>query len=125
MRGVEEWKALLRAELKKALSARQKSTLAAIRETIAAIENAEAPPMSAAPETSDDAVVAKSVRGVGAGDAERLELSPSAVASIVEREIQDRRSAASEYTSLDQHEEADVLRQQADFLESLARVDAG
>jgi len=101
------------------MRARDTSRTAAIRETLAAIENAEAQDTSLAPQGQSD-VIAGAVRGLGAGEVARRELSPSDVAAIVERELRERREAAASYESLGRNDEADVLRRQVAFIETLA-----
>jgi uncharacterized protein len=120
MRTVDEWKALLRAALRDAQRARETHSVAMLRETIAAIDNAEAPDISFAPSGQSD-VIAGAVDGPGAGEILRRELSPQDVAAIIERELHERRAAATSYASLGRGDEADVLRRQADVLESIAR----
>lgn len=119
MKTVDDWKTLLRARLRLALAARDRPALAALRETLAAIENAEAPPTGSAP-ASESGVFAGSVGGLGAGEVERLVLAPEAVVAIIEREVRERRDAATEYVRLGRHEEASVLSSQADVLAALA-----
>ena len=118
MRPVDEWKTLLRAALRDAQRARDPHSLAVLRETIAAIENAEAPDVTLAPSGNSD-VIAGAVSGLGAGEILRRELSPQDVAAIIERELHERRAAAASYRSLGRGEEADALSRQADVLESL------
>lgn len=118
MKTVDEWKVLLRARLRAALGAKDKSALTVLRETLAAIDNAEAPPVRDAPSSasSDSGPFAGSAGNVGAGEIERLSLSPEAVISIVEREIRERREAVAEYLRLGRRDEADTLSSQADVL---------
>lgn len=118
MKTVEEWKAVLRAKLRTALGAKDKPALTVLRETLAAIENAEAPPMTAP--TTVDGSFAGSVGGLGAGEIERLALTPDAVLAIVERELAERREAAVDYERLGRHEEAVALSAQADVLAAIA-----
>jgi uncharacterized protein YqeY len=118
MRTVDEWKSLLRAALRDAQRARAAHSVSMLRETIAAIENAEAPDITAAP-TGQSEVIAGAVDGAGAGEIPRRVLSPDGVAKIIERELVERRAAADSYASLGRHDEADVLRGQADMLEAL------
>jgi hypothetical protein len=92
---------------------------AVLRETLAAIDNAEAPPVSVAPAGEASAVFAGSVRGLGAGEVPRIHPSSAAVTAIIEREIEDRKRAAAEYSALGRHEEAGVLAVQIEVLESL------
>lgn len=119
MKTVDEWKAMLRSKLREALAAKDKPALAVLRETLAAIENAEAPPAGSAPVRTDGAF-AGSASGLGAGEVPRLVLGPDAVVAIIEREIGERREAAAEYTRLGRHEEARALTSQIDVLVALA-----
>ncbi len=64
-------------------------------------------------------VIAGGVAGLGAGEVPRRRLSADEVAAIIEREIQERRSAASTYAALGRDEEAAVLRRQVDILVAL------
>ncbi len=116
---VDEWKALLRGRLRVALSAKDRPALSVMRETLAAIENAEAVPMSSAP-ASDDGAFAGSAGSLGAGEVPRRVLSPEAVLALLERELRERREAAAEYLRLGREAEARVVTAQADVLASLA-----
>ncbi len=118
VRTAEEWKATLRARLREALGAREKPVVAVLRETLAAIENAEAPPVASAP-ASKDALFAGSVGGLGAGEVERLVLDHEAVVAIIRREVRERREASAEYVRLGRHEEASVLASQVAVLVAL------
>lgn len=118
MRSVEEWKSVLRAALREALRTRQTHAVTVIRETLAAIDNAEAVDTSAAPPVQHG-VIAGGVAGLGAGEVPRRVLSPEAVTVIIEREIQERRDAADTYASLGRDEEASALRLQLDVLVAL------
>ena len=118
MRTVEDWKLLLRAALRDALRTRDPQSVSLIRETLAAIENAEAPDLSLAP-MAQSRVVAGAVDGLGAGDIPRRELSPNDVTTIVERELRERREAAASYVALGRQDEAAALTRQADVLEAL------
>lgn len=120
MRTVDNWKALLRAALRDAQRARDAHVVGVIRETLAAIENAEAVDVTSAP-PGQSAAIAGAVDGLGAGEMPRRELGPQEVAAIIERELRERREAATSYASLGRAEEAGVLRHQADVLESLSR----
>lgn len=121
MRTVSEWKATLRARMREALVAKNKPALAVLRQTLAAIDNAEAPVAETTSATMQDAAFAGSVGGLGAGEVARLSLSPEAVAAIIEREIRDLHNAAAEYRALGRHDEADVLAGQSDVLVDLTR----
>lgn len=123
MKTIEAWKEMLRARLKAAMSARQSHIVTVLRETMAALDNAEAPPITAVatPEmqTGEASAFAGSAGGLGAGDIARLTLSPEAVLQLIEREIRERREAAVEYLRLGQDEQAGILNAQADLLDEL------
>jgi uncharacterized protein YqeY len=116
MRTVEDWKLVLRDALRDALRAKDKSSLAVIRQTLAAIDNAEAPDVSHAPAAQSE-VIAGAAVGVGAGDIARRQLSPVEVTAIVEREMHERRESAAAYASLGRQSEAAALEREADVLQ--------
>lgn len=120
MRTVEEWKALLRARLKEGLRRQDPASVAVIRSTLAAIDNAEAPDLKDAP-AAQSLVIAGAVIGLGAGEVARRRLSPAEVTAIVEREEREHRDAAATYDSLGRASDAQTLRGQADLLDSLLR----
>ncbi|RYZ34392.1 MAG: hypothetical protein EOO71_39160 [Myxococcaceae bacterium] len=119
MKTVDEWKATLRAALKDALRTRNAPVSAVLRETLAAIDNAEAPDVSAAPEAVVGGVIAGGVEGLGKGEVSRLLLSPEAVAALIQGEIQERREAVALYLQLGKAEEARALSAQVDVLLAL------
>ena len=118
MRSGDEWRDVLRAALREAVRDRQAHAAAVLRETLAAIDNAEAVDASAAPPVQHG-VIAGGVAGLGAGEVPRRRLRADEVTAIIEREIQERRSAASMYAALGRDEEAAVLRRQVDILVAL------
>lgn len=118
MRTVEEWKRVMRDALREALRTRQPHAVAVLRETLAAIDNAEAADTSAAPPVQHG-VIAGGVAGLGAGEVPRRELTAEDVTAIVDREIQERRDAAASYAALGRHDEASALRLQLDVLTAL------
>ena len=118
MRTVNEWKATLRAALKDAMRTRNAPATTVLRELLAAIDNAEAPALSAAPNTTEG-VFAGSAGGLGSGEVSRLLLSPEAVQALVHREIQERQEAVDLYVNLGKHEEASGLKAQLDVLLAL------
>ncbi|NBD11379.1 MULTISPECIES: GatB/YqeY domain-containing protein [Corallococcus] len=118
MRTVAEWKSTLRAALKEALRTRSALASAVLRETLAALDNAEAPDVSVAPPSVRGAV-AGTAGGLGSGEVPRLELTPDAVRAVIAREIQERREAVALYVSLGRHDEANALQVQLDVLLAL------
>ncbi|RKH06739.1 hypothetical protein D7V97_22200 [Corallococcus sp. CA053C] len=115
MRTVDEWKATLRAALKDALRTRNAPASSVLRETLAAIDNAEAPDISVAP-ASVGGGIAGSAGGLGSGEVARLLLSPEAVEALIQREIQERRDAVALYLQLGKTEEARALSAQVEVL---------
>lgn len=118
MKTVEEWRSVLRAALKEAMRGRRPDAVSVLRETLGAIDNAEAAESSAAP-TAQPGVIAGGVAGVGAGEVARKVLSPEAVNAIIERELQERREAIATFTSLGKTEEVERLTGQLEVLASL------
>ena len=117
MKTIDEWKTTLRAALKDAMRARQAATVSVLRETLAAIDNAEAAEVTAAPQVQHG-VIAGGVAGLGAGEVARRTLSAEDVKAVLERELKERREAAKTYSGLGQTELAQTLTQQADTLAS-------
>ncbi len=118
LRSVDEWKRALRAALADALRTRQTHAVAVLRETLAAIDNAEAAEPGA-PAPMQAGVFAGSVAGLGAAEVPRRVLSGDDVAAIIEREITERRDAAATYEKLGRHDEAATLTLQIDVLTAL------
>lgn len=118
MRSVDEWKTVLRAALREAQRARQPHVVTVLRETLGAIDNAEAAELALAPPTQQGAI-AGGVAGLGAGEVARKVLGPGDVAQIIERELEERRVAVAQYVGLGREEEAAVLRAQLAALEAL------
>ena len=115
MRSIAEWKRLLREALREALVARQPETVAVLRETLAALDNAEAAEPGAAPPV-EPGMIAGGVKGLGAGEVPRRALGPEAAAALIEREIAERQRAAATYAALGQAEQARTLEAQAALL---------
>ena len=123
MRTVDDWKALLRARLREAMRARDASAVAVLRETLAAIDDAEARDAADAPiaPVAHAGGIAGGVRGLGAGDVARRELSAGDVARLIEREVEHRLHAAASFRAVGRVPEAEVQDQQAALLAALAR----
>lgn len=118
MRSVTEWKTLLRAALKEEMRARRAAAVSVLRDTLAAIDNAEAAELSAAPSV-EAGVIAGGVAGLGTGDVARKSLSSEEVTAIVQRELAERRDAAAQYVTLGRADEAETLSAQAELLATL------
>lgn len=118
MKSVDEWKSALRAQLRTAQRDRVAHAVAVFRETLAAIDNAEAVAPGAVVAFQEEAF-AGSVAGVGASEMPRRQLRPEDVTAIVEKELTDRREAMATYTAHGRHDEARALQLQVDLLEGL------
>ncbi|MFD4430567.1 hypothetical protein [Nocardia sp. NPDC058497] len=105
----------LRAALKPAIRARDRSAISALRSALGAIDNAEA--IDAA-EVKAGALEDSAV-GLGAAEARRRDLTEADIADIVRREIGERRDAAAEYDRLGATDRRDSLTVEADTLAAL------
>lgn len=104
----------LRTGLREAMRARDAATVSAIRSALAALDNAEAVPVVGHNAVSaEGAHVASAAIGVGAAEAERAELSDAEVADILQREVDERRTAAREYSDGGRAEAAERLEAEA------------
>jgi uncharacterized protein YqeY len=107
----------LRDGLKAALKSRDRTAIAALRSALAAIDNAEAIPVSQSVDTTiGNEHVAGAALGLGAAEAPRRNLTEADLRSIVENEIQERTAAAAEYEGLGRTEHAEQLRAEAAVL---------
>lgn len=107
-----EMKARLRADLRDAMKASRPSDARLIRALVAAIDNAEAPPLP-----QDQKASNQHRFGDGSAEIERLGLDAARVRAIIEAEIREREDAAAEVIRLGRPERAEALRAEA----SLAR----
>lgn len=98
----------LRDALTTAIKARDRVAVAALRSTLAAIENAEAVDRPASMDR--DLSLGRIPIGAGAADVARRALTESQVEQIVRAELADRRAAAREYDQVGQGEHASRLR---------------
>ncbi|HET6908709.1 MAG TPA: hypothetical protein VFH54_05160 [Mycobacteriales bacterium] len=110
----DDLRTVLRARLTTAMKQRDRDAIRALRSTIAAIDNAEAPALSA--EDLKGVAIERSPAGVGAREVSRITLTASDVEAIVQREIEDRLAAASSYEEAGQAEAATRLRREAEVL---------
>ena len=114
----ETLRTALRRDLTAALKAQESDAVAALRTTIAAIDNAEAvaAPDASAPVTN--ARIAGARTGVGSTEAVRRQLGGSQLHAILRDQITDRTREADRYDALGQAEAAQRLRHQAAVLEA-------
>ncbi|WP_336081495.1 hypothetical protein [Nocardia sp. SSK8] len=102
----------LRAGLKPAMKARDRSAVAALRSVLAAIDNAEAIDAGAV----KAGALEGSPVGLGAAEVRRRDLTDDDIERIVRGEIGERRDAAAEYDRLGAAERRDQLTAEADTL---------
>ncbi|OLB75553.1 MAG: hypothetical protein AUI14_20770 [Actinobacteria bacterium 13_2_20CM_2_71_6] len=96
------------------MKARDRVALAALRSTLAAIDNAEA--VDRAPDVDRRLGIEQIPVGVGAAEATRRALTPAQVEHIVRAEMAEREAAARDYDRAGRPERADQLRREAGVL---------
>lgn len=106
----------LRADLVVAMKARQVEAVAALRSTIAAIDNAGAVPVGGDPTDATSHHVAGATVGLASTEAERRVLPDDELQAIVRSQIAERVHAAAALEAHGRGEAADRLRREADVL---------
>ncbi len=107
----------LRALLPHAMKARDAVAVAAVRSTLAAIDNAEAIDATQSPRpVAGHPRFAGTVSGLRAAEVDRRSLSAAEMESIVRAEAAERHMAARDYERSGHHEQAERLRGEADVL---------
>jgi uncharacterized protein YqeY len=104
--------------LRAAMKARDPGTTAALRSTLAALDNAQAVESDLAPVEHEH--FAGTAGGLGAGEAPRKALDEAQERAIVAREAQERRDAADDYERHGRDDEAARLRAEAELLAGFA-----
>jgi uncharacterized protein YqeY len=104
----------MRQALPEAMRARDKAAVSALRATLAALDNAEAAPVTEA--DLRGVALEQSPVGAGATEAARRELSERGVADIVRAEATERLEAAASLTAPAHAERAARLRAEAAVL---------
>src|SRR5829696_4926900 len=113
----EDIRARMRRGLVAAMKARDQQAVAALRSTLARIDNAEA--VDDGPALGTDQghpAVAGSVVGVGAAEVDRRVLTPEEMAAMVRDEVTEREVAADVLERVDRPDQAERLRAQAKLL---------
>ncbi|MDH7795509.1 MULTISPECIES: GatB/YqeY domain-containing protein [unclassified Beijerinckia] len=100
-----DMKIRLRADLRAAMKDRRADEAKLIRTLVAAIDNAEAPPLRA-----DERAADQHRFNDGTAEVERLSLGRAQVQAILMTEIQERERAAAEMDHLERTDRADALR---------------
>ena len=111
----------LQAGLVVAMKAKDEVAVKALRSALAAIANAEAVTGSVGSASGSSEHVAGGVRGLGAGDVPRRELSELDVADVVDGEITERHESRARVRRPRPGAAADQLRAEAAVLESFLR----
>src|SRR5829696_4737572 len=120
-------RARMRRGLFDAMKARDQQAVAALRSTLARIDNAEAVDADALDAEALDAepalysgeghpAVAGSVLGVGAADVDRRVLTPEEMAALVRDDVEEREIAAEVLVRVGRPDQAERLRAQAKLL---------
>lgn len=122
-RSAHDLRERLRTALPRAVRNRDDVTVAALRSTLAALDNAEA--VSADPHVHRAGALEAAPRGAGAAEVPRRPLSGAEVVGVVRAEIDDRHAAADAYAAVGEHERAARLRAEADVLDDHLTSSAG
>lgn len=97
-------KTRLRADLRAAMKDRRTSEAKLIRALVAAIDNAEAPPLRAGQQATDQHRFHD-----GSAEVERLSMTPTQVRAVLVAEMQERERAAAEMSRVGRPDRADAL----------------
>jgi uncharacterized protein len=109
----------LRAALPRALKQRDVALVAALRTTLADLDNAEAVPSA---DDQRSLALEETPVGVGVQEVARRDLSEADVARLVRAAIDERRAAAEVYEQAGEHERARRLRHEDDTLADVAAL---
>lgn len=104
----------LRAALPAAMKSRDRTAVAALRGTLAAIDNAEA--VAPAEDTQRGQAIEQVAIGAGATEVARRELTDDDVLRIVRAEVDEREAAALTYEQSGRTDRAEQLRSEATVL---------
>lgn len=116
----QEMKARMRADLIAAMKAGRTGEARLIRALVAAIDNAEAPPLPAGHRAADQ----RQFRD-GSAEIERLSLCSAQVRAVLAAEIEEREHAADEMRRLQKPDRADALDAEAQFARRYVEISGG
>lgn len=105
----------MKTDLTRAMKARQSASVATLRSVLAAIDNAEAVPVSE-PTMPVEPILGKS------NEAPRKVLSADDIRQIIQNEVDERRDASAKYARLGLQSEAERLQAAATLLASYLTV---
>ena len=115
MTPAQHWRDRLRESLLSARKSRDTAGVAAIRSALSAIDNAETPQADQT-DTRIGGPIAGAVSGVGSTEVARKILSDAEIRDLIRAEVDERLSAADQYTANGRLERASDLRSQAAVL---------
>jgi uncharacterized protein len=111
----------LQGALRAAMKERDTAAVSGLRSALAAIANAEAVPLPAAPSgrpPAGDEHVAGGIAGPGGGEASRRAVTEDEATAIAAAEVTERRAAAREYEAAGHHDRAERLLREARAIEA-------
>lgn len=114
----------LRVELTARMRQRDRVAVATLRTALAALDNAEAVPVTPLPRTGDGPV-AQAVLGVGAAEVERRALSEVDEVALVRAELASLDESVAELEALGRDDRAATAREQAHVLRAVLGDAAG
>jgi uncharacterized protein len=114
----DEWRTRLRTALLTARKDRDTARVSALRSALSAIDNAETPD-GAQLDAPSSGHIAGGVVGLGAAEVTRRQLSDTQIRELVRAEINERLSAAGEFSTGGHEERATMLRTEAAALSDL------
>jgi uncharacterized protein YqeY len=114
----DEWRTRLRTALLIARKDRATARVSALRSALSAIDNAETPP-GAQLDAPSSGKIAGGVVGLGAAEVARRQLSDTQIRGLLRTEIDERLTAAAEFTAGGHAERATLLRTEAAALTDL------
>jgi uncharacterized protein YqeY len=112
------WRETLRTSLLTARKDRDTTRVAALRSALSAIDNAETPD-GVGVDASASGAIANAVVGLGAAEVARRELSDAQIRELVRAEIDERLTAARDFTAGGHTERAAKLHAEAEVLSGL------
>jgi uncharacterized protein len=119
--GADALRAALRRGLVRAMRARDTDAVAALRTAVAALDNAQAVPVTEPDPARGGAHVAAARTGLGAAEVPRRSLGPAAADAVLRALVGEQADAAAALEALGRAEAAGRLRGQASLLSGYLR----
>lgn len=115
MTAAQHWREVLRGALLAARKGRDATRVSALRSALSAIDNAETPD-GVHLDAQASGTIAGGVVGLGAAEVARRELSDAQIRDLLRREVEERLSAADQFTAGGLADRASQLRAEAAVL---------